>query len=169
MLARTDARFTLAILSHIIKMTPSQIHIEIYKTFYHSIEVLEQRRARVSRWNLAFLVAAVSFGYLFQNSWTLLNVNLLTFLIIFVCIIWSRHIDYFSTIARAKYDAIKEMEKQLSPCPIFHPTKMEWDRIPEGKLKEKGYSYVEKLIPRVVVICVIFYYIILIHGQYLSD
>ena len=150
-------------------MTPSQIQIEIYKTFYHSIEVLEQRLARVSRWNLAFLLAAVSFGYLLQINWTLLNVNLLTFLIIFVCIIWSRHIEYFSTIARAKYDAIKEVEKQLSPCPTFHPTKMEWDKIPEGEIKEKGYSYVEKLIPLGLAILVFLSYSIFVLGLCLSD
>ena len=128
-------------------MSQKQTLLEIYKTFYHTLEVLEQRRTRVSRWNLALLVAAGTFTYLTSNSQTFFSITLLALSGFGVCFIWTRHIRYFSIIAKAKYETIKAMEKQLTNNSIFHPTINEWDKMPSGKIKDKGYSVIERIIP----------------------
>ena len=128
-------------------MTKTDIHLEIYKTFYHSIEVLELRRTRVNRWNLAFLAAASTVTFFSNIPWSLLHITLFALFLCAICSIWTRHIRYFSTIAWAKYDAIKRMEEALTANDIFHPTRNEWQKLPNDKIKQQGYSSVERMIP----------------------
>ena len=128
-------------------MTQNEIHLEIYKTFYHSIEVLELRRARVNRWNLAFLAAGFTVTFFIDIPWTLLHVTLFALLLCAICFIWTSHIRYFSTIARSKYDTLKSMEKALTADKTFHPTINEWQKLPNNKIKQQGCSFVERMIP----------------------
>ena len=128
-------------------MTQTDIHLEIYKTFYHSIEVLELRRTRVNRWNLAFLAAGFTVIYFIDIPWSLLHITLFALLFCVICLIWTGHIRYFSTIAKAKYETLKRMEEALTAETIFHPTINEWQKLPNDKIKQQGYSFVERMIP----------------------
>ena len=128
-------------------MTQTEIHLEIYKTFYHSIEVLELRRTRVNRWNIAFLAAGFTVTYFINIPWSLLHITLFALLLCGICSILTGHIRYFATIARAKYDTLKSMEQALTSDTTFHPTINEWQKLPNDKIKQQGYSFVERIIP----------------------
>ena len=39
------------------------------------------------------------------------------------------------------------MEEALTPDAIFHPTINEWQKLPNDKIKQQGYSFVERMIP----------------------
>ena len=39
------------------------------------------------------------------------------------------------------------MEEALTAETIFHPTINEWQKLPNDKIKQQGYSFVERMIP----------------------
>lgn len=136
--------------------------IEQYKMFVEMADRYTSRRGQTSRFYIVLLTGLLAILSVYVNMD--LKIECLSVLLfsvsisgLAICWLWRRNIDSYRQLAKAKYDTIRDMEKNL-PYSCYSK---EWKILQENNYKK--LTEVEKQIP---IVFSIPYLILLIYSVY---
>ncbi len=138
-------------LNHLVAYDETYIEIilEQWKTAVEFSKDISIRRLSMNGLFMTGLSILVS-GILFSNENIKLSDTQYYIIIITVCIcgiilcnLWVRQLNYYSTLIKVKYDAIKQLEKYLPALILNYEDIYFYNRIDDAK----SFSKIEKYIP----------------------
>ena len=123
--------------------------LEIYKLLVEMADRVSQRRQAANNFYLSVNTALVGISAYFETKSSTLAPISVCFAGCLISILWSRAIESYRSLNKAKFEVIHEIEKRLS----FRPFTSEWAIIdPQaGSRRHLPFYRTERVIPRVFV------------------
>ena len=139
---------------------PSELFKQ-YKLYVGTTDEISNRRMQANKFFLTLNTAALAglgtfFVYFAMQSALLTSVviGLASLVGILMCLVWRRQINAYSTVNRAKFEVIGEMEKRLAASPLYAA---EWYLLgPGGPYHHKSLTKNELLVPNAMIVFYLF-------------
>lgn len=124
----------------------NHILFEQYKLYVEMANDVSNRRDKTNKYYLTLISLLITiFSIIISITYKLQIVLIPLIITIIICYIWMKNIESYSTLNRAKFDVINEIENDL-PVKGFS---IEWDLLQLYNYNE--LTKVEKIVPKAII------------------
>ncbi len=124
----------------------NQILFEQYKLYVEMANDVSNRRDKTNKYYLTLISLLITvFSIIISITYKLQIVLIPIIITIMICYIWMKNIEAYSTLNRAKFDVINEIENDLPVKGLS----IEWDLLQLYNYNE--LTKVEKIVPKAII------------------